>query len=155
MCFIQTIEDVTLSRCRLVWCTVDGKRFNGLNIHGFSAIEVFAEIFSCCLDHKYSLFSIIKERHLHSWKIFRGTPENREKCKSLAQQIFAHLRFNSVKKVIIEIIIVQYSNSIGFHIFIRYKLQHLCEGSAYECICGAFWGYYLRVATIETTAINW
>ena len=32
--------------------TVDGERFAGLNIRGFSAIEVFAEIFSRCLGHK-------------------------------------------------------------------------------------------------------
>ena len=32
--------------------TVDGERFAGLNIHGFSAIKVFVEIFSCYLGHK-------------------------------------------------------------------------------------------------------
>ena len=32
--------------------TVDGERFAGLNIRGFNAIEVFAEIFSRCLDHE-------------------------------------------------------------------------------------------------------
>ena len=32
--------------------TVDGERFAGLNIRGFSAIEVFAEIISRCLGHK-------------------------------------------------------------------------------------------------------
>ena len=65
--------------------TVDGERFGGLNIHGFSAIEVFAEIFSLCLGHKYSLFSIIRERHLYPWKNFCGTLENCEKHESLAQ----------------------------------------------------------------------
>ena len=40
--------------------------------------------------HKYSLFSIIKEGHLYSWKNFRGTREKRE---SLAQQIFHRLRY--------------------------------------------------------------
>ena len=65
--------------------TVDGERFAGLNIHGFSTIEVFVEIFSCCLGHKYSLFSIITERHLYLWKNFRGTLENREKRENLAQ----------------------------------------------------------------------
>ena len=64
--------------------TVDGKRFAGLNTHGFSIIKVFAKIFSCCLDHKYSLFSIIKEKHLYSRKNFRGTPKNREKREYLA-----------------------------------------------------------------------
>ena len=55
--------------CMCVWCvfvydvckdvflyvqvhTVDRERFTGLNIHGFSTIKVFAEIFSCCLGHK-------------------------------------------------------------------------------------------------------
>ena len=74
--------------------TIDRERFAGLNIHSFSAIKVFAEIFSCCLGHKYSLFSINQESHLYSWKNFRGTPENREKCKSLAQQIFPHLWYD-------------------------------------------------------------
>ena len=41
------------SRGRLeVRYTVDGERFAGLNIRGFSAIEVFAEIFSRYLGHK-------------------------------------------------------------------------------------------------------
>ena len=61
--------------------TVDGERFTGLNIHGFSTIEVFTEIFSHCLGHKCSLFSIVKKRCLYSWKNFHGTPENRENVK--------------------------------------------------------------------------
>ena len=73
--------------------TIDRERFTGLNILGFSTIEVFAKIFSRCLGHKYSLFCIIKERHLYSLKIFRSTPENHEKHGSLAQQIFPHLRY--------------------------------------------------------------
>ena len=32
--------------------SVDGERFAGLNIRGFSAIKVFAELFSYCLGHK-------------------------------------------------------------------------------------------------------
>ena len=43
--------------------------------------------------HKYLLFSIIKESHLYSWKNYCGTPENREKGESLAQQIFPRLRY--------------------------------------------------------------
>ena len=73
--------------------TVDGEKFAGLNIRGFSAIEVFAEIVLHCLGHKYLLFCIIKERHLYSQKNFGDTPENREKHKSLAQQIFPCLRY--------------------------------------------------------------
>ena len=34
--------------------TVDGERFAGLNIRGFSAIKVFMEILSRCLGHKCS-----------------------------------------------------------------------------------------------------
>ena len=64
-------------------CTIDGKKFAGLNIRGFSAIEVFTEILLWCLGHKCSLFSTIKERCLNSWKNFHGTRENRE---SLAQR---------------------------------------------------------------------
>ena len=59
--------------------TVDVERFAGLNVHGFSFIKVFAEILSRCLGQKYSLFSIIKGRHLYSQKNFHGTLENREK----------------------------------------------------------------------------
>ena len=73
--------------------TVDGERFTGLNIHGFSIIKVFVEIFSHCLGHKYSLFSINKEMHLYSRKNFHGTLENREKRESLAQRIFPCLRY--------------------------------------------------------------
>ena len=70
----------------------DGERFAGLNIRGFSTIEVFTEILSRCLDHKCLSFSTIKERRLYSWKNFCGTIENCEKCKSLAQRIFSHLQ---------------------------------------------------------------
>ena len=59
--------------------TVDEERFAGLNICGFSAIGVFAEIFLCCFGHKYSSFSIVKEKLLYSRKNVRSTPENREK----------------------------------------------------------------------------
>ena len=38
--------------CVPIKYTIGGERFTGLNIRGFSAIEVFAEIFSRCLDHK-------------------------------------------------------------------------------------------------------
>ena len=46
------------------------------------------EILSRCLRHKCLLFSTIKERCLYSWKNFCGTPKDREKRESLAQQIF-------------------------------------------------------------------
>ena len=62
---------------------VDGERFAGLNISGFSTIKVFTEIFLHCLGHKCSLFSIIKERRLYSWINLHSTPENREKCENL------------------------------------------------------------------------
>ena len=61
--------------------TIDGERYAGLNIHGFSAIKVFTEIFLHCLGHKCSLFSVIKERGLYSQKNFCSTPENHEKQK--------------------------------------------------------------------------
>ena len=72
--------------------TVDGEIFAGLNIRGFRAIKVFAETFSRCFGHKYSLFSLNKERHIYSWKNFHGTLENHEKHESLAQRIFPHLQ---------------------------------------------------------------
>ena len=52
---------------------------------GFQPIEVFMEIFLHCPDQKCLLFSIIIERHLHSWENFCGTLENRENCECLAQ----------------------------------------------------------------------
>ena len=65
-----------------IWLyTVDGERFAGLNIHGFSAIKVFVEIFSHFLGHRYSLFSINKERHLYSRKNFCGIPETMKNAK--------------------------------------------------------------------------
>ena len=75
------------------YTTIDGERLIGLNIHSFSAIEVFTEILLHCLGHKCSLFYTIKERHLYSRKNFRGIPENREKHGSLAQRIFPRLQY--------------------------------------------------------------
>ena len=68
-------------------------KFAGLNVRGFSTIKVFIEILLQCLGHKCSLFSTIKERCLNSQKNFRGTPENHENRKSLAQQMFPRLRY--------------------------------------------------------------
>ena len=52
--------------------TVDGERFAGLNIRGFSTIEVIKEILSCCLGHKYSLLKkdayIMEKLPQYSWK---------------------------------------------------------------------------------------
>ena len=72
------------------------ERFAGLNVRRFNYIEVFAEILSHCLGQKCLaiLFSIIKERCQYSREIFYGTFENHEKRKSLAQQIFPHLRLS-------------------------------------------------------------
>ena len=52
-----------------------GKDSLGLNIHSFSAIEVFTDILSHCLAHKCSLFSTVKERRLCLQKNFHGTPK--------------------------------------------------------------------------------
>ena len=53
-CLLQTRVSPAVyyffTACRLT--TIDGERFTGLNIRGFSAIEVFKEIFSCCLGLK-------------------------------------------------------------------------------------------------------
>ena len=68
-----------------IFFTINGKRFAGLDICGFSAIKVFMEILLRCLVHKCSLFSTVKERGLYSRKNFCGTPENCEKHESLAQ----------------------------------------------------------------------
>ena len=74
---------------KLLLChTVEGERFAGLKVCSFNPTEVFAEILSRCLGQKYFLFSVIKERHLHSRKNFRSTLEYHDKRKSLAQQIW-------------------------------------------------------------------
>ena len=77
----------------------NGERFAGLNVRSFNSIEVFMEIFLCCLGKKYLLFSIIKERHLYSRENFHGTIENHEKCKSFAQQIFPCLWWSQILSV--------------------------------------------------------
>ena len=68
------------------------ERFAGLNVCGFNSLEYFAEMLSHCLGQECLLFSIIKERHMHSWKNFHATLENRKQHKHLTQQIFAHLQ---------------------------------------------------------------
>ena len=73
--------------------TVDKERFAGLNVHIFNPIEVFAEIYLCCLSQKCLLFSIIKENSLYSWENVCTTLENHEKHECLAQKIFPRLRY--------------------------------------------------------------
>ena len=75
------IKYIALDLLYKLLITVDGERFAGLNICGFCAIKVFAKMFLHCLGHKYSLCSIIKERHLYLWKSYCDTAENREKHK--------------------------------------------------------------------------
>ena len=77
----MNVKHYKLSRCS----TVDRKRFAGLNIRGFNAMEVFRKYFHVALAISTHYFSINKERHLYSWKNIRGTPENHEKRESLAQ----------------------------------------------------------------------
>ena len=49
--------------------------------------------------HKYSLFSIIKQRHLYLQKNFRGSHEYREKHKRLAQRIFPRLQYYHISSI--------------------------------------------------------
>ena len=65
--------------------------FTELNVHGFNPIEVFMEILSHCLGQKCLLLSNIEVLILlyHSWGKFGMNISNHEKCRSLAQQIFA------------------------------------------------------------------
>ena len=58
------------------------ERFAGLNVHGFNAGEVFAEILLCCLGQKCLLF---RERHLNSLKNFHTTLDGHKKREGLAQ----------------------------------------------------------------------
>ena len=57
---------------------MDGERFTGLNICGFNAIEVFAEIFLCCLGHKYSLLKRGTYIHGKTFAVFLKTMKNAE-----------------------------------------------------------------------------
>ena len=53
---------------------------------------------------------------------------------------------------------MQSSYSIQFNVFgwkVRYKPWYLSKGGVYDCIYTASWGYYPRVATIKTSAVNW
>ena len=68
------------------------------------------------------------------------------------------MQYILVKGEIIEVILMQFSYSIEFNVFgwkVRYKSQCLSEGSIYDCIYTASWGYYLRAVTVKTVAINW
>ena len=62
--------------------TIDRERFAGLNICCFSAIKVFTEILLHCLGPISAQYLV---QCLYSQKNFSGTPENHEKCRSLAQ----------------------------------------------------------------------
>ena len=48
--------------------------------------------FHVALARSAYYFSIIKEKHLCSWKYFRGTFENHENHENLAQKIFPYLQ---------------------------------------------------------------
>ena len=65
--------------------TVDVERFTGLNICGFSPMKFFVEILRGALATSVYYLPVAKI----SQKNFRGKLKN---CKSLAQQIFPHLR---------------------------------------------------------------
>ena len=75
------------SRGKIHWA-----KYSQLNRHRSFRGNIFALPWPQAV-HKYSLFSIIKKRHLYLRKNFRGTPENREKRENLAQQIFPRLRY--------------------------------------------------------------
>ena len=79
--------------------TVDGERFTGLNICGFSAIEVFTEILLRCLGHStHYLVQLKRGAFIHRKTFAVATPENCEKCESFAQQIFPCLRYVCIIK---------------------------------------------------------
>ena len=82
-CYIHVLQTYMYHACHYYYnmydmYTVDGEKLAGLNIHSFSAIKVLAEILPCCLGHKCSLFSTIKERRLYLQNNFHGIPDNRE-----------------------------------------------------------------------------
>ena len=84
---------VLLSSSTVVRHTVNGERFAGVNICGFSLMKFFMRIFSWCLGQQCFL-TIAK----YSQENFHGTVKNYENCKSLAQQIFSHLRYMHASK---------------------------------------------------------
>ena len=57
----------------------------------------FSQKYFCIALARNVYFSIIKERHLYSWKNFCGTLENYENHKSLAQQIFSWLLYYTLQ----------------------------------------------------------
>ena len=59
--------------------TVDGERFAGLDIHGFSAIEVLMEILSCCLAMSTHYLVQLKTGtyiHVKTLTVLRKTVKN-------------------------------------------------------------------------------
>ena len=78
---INIYSDIMLCYCR--WGKIHWAKYSQFQCH-----RSFAEIFSHCLGHKYSLFSIIKERHLATfteklsrysrkpWKTWKFSPAN-------------------------------------------------------------------------------
>ena len=68
------------------------------------------------------------------------------------------MQYISAKGDIIDVnLFKQSSYSIELNVFgskVTYKPWHLSEGSIYDCICTASWGYYPRVATIKAATIN-
>ena len=68
--------------------TVNGERFAGLNIRGFSLMKFFTGIFHGALVSSVYYLTITK----YSQENFHGTLKNHENHESLAQQIFFRLR---------------------------------------------------------------
>ena len=114
--------------------TIDRERFARLNIRGFSIIKVFTEILSCCLGHNAHYLVQLKRKNCYSWKNFRTTPENHEKCKSLAQQIFPCLWYFIV--VACDASIIIHPNNMELHL-------HCCVME-----------YHIRILIIWRVAIN-
>ena len=64
--------------------TINGERFAGLNIRGFSPMKFFTGIFSRCLGQRFYYLTIVK----YSWENFHGTLKNHENHERKPSEFF-------------------------------------------------------------------
>ena len=113
--------------------TIDGERFTGVNICGFSTIKVFMEIMSCCLGHKWSLFStIIKVSE--QWKNDLGLY-----CSLVFSNKYWHVWFGDI---LLGLAPITAFTKLRFYIIKRHK------GNKNTCICVEMYGEVSTSSTI-------
>ena len=82
--------------------TINVERFAGLNICGFSPMKFLQKYFHGALVTSVYCLPIAK----NSRGNFHGTLKNCKNCKSLAQQIFPHLRY--IDGIILQHLVFRY-----------------------------------------------